>query len=236
MIHASKYIIHEHKTWATEMAKSATYATLGAVSSFGSGVIDSIFLVRNITRDAKMSRVHQKIAEAINMHIDRTNNNGDLNQKLLQNDKVLSKYLEKVSVEKLGNKTTRNDALNLIKCIRDGKVTKKQLLKTKNLNMSSVRYLRSWSRIAQHSLYVVSIALTITVGVLFITTPPGAVSALVLGLSMGAWGCKIAKFGVELKYSSQIKKKAIKNTEKELVTIVELYKKRVITQIKLFNT
>ena len=43
MIHASKYIIHEHKTWATEMAKSATYAILGGVSSFGSGVVIQYF-------------------------------------------------------------------------------------------------------------------------------------------------------------------------------------------------
>ena len=69
-----------------------------------------------------------------------------------------------------------------------------QLRNAENLNDARSRYLTSKARVFQHTLHVVSIGLMISVGVLFVVTPPGAAAGLIFGLSMGATGCKVVRF------------------------------------------
>ncbi|MDA8773830.1 hypothetical protein N9N03_01725, partial [Chlamydiia bacterium] len=205
-----KYIVVEGRSWAAEMAKSSLYQTLGAVASFGTAAIDTVFLVRNISRDSTLKRCHDNVKNEIAISLKSVD--GFTHEKLQKNN-VLMDSLKTIAAEKQGSQTLYKNASDLIDHIYKGTVDLQKLEGAHNLNDARSKYLKSWCRTSQHLLHLTSIALCVTVGILFVSTPPGAVAGLIFGLSMGASGCKVLKFLAE---NTMFKKFVSKAREEKL--------------------
>jgi hypothetical protein len=208
-----KYIVVEGRSWAAEMAKSSLYQTLGAVASFGTAAIDTVFLVRNISRDSTLKRCHDNVRKEIVRSLEAVDGFTHEKLKKLKSNKVLMDSLKTIAAEKQGSQTLYKNATDLIDSIDNGTVNLKQLEGARNLNDARSKYLKSWCRTSQHLLHLTSIALCVTVGILFVSTPPGAVAGLIFGLSMGASGCKVLKFLAE---NTMFKKFVSKAREEKL--------------------